>query len=67
MLRSTTIAVQREEKRRIVTCIKAISYSWVKINLKLWELTVAQLVFSFLEQMSHCLVKASSLIPRQLE
>ena len=40
MSRSMTITVQREGKRRTVACIEATSYSRVKIDLKLWGLTV---------------------------
>ena len=35
MSRSTTIAVQREGKKRTVACTEAASYSWMKIGLKL--------------------------------
>ena len=37
--KSITVAVQTEGKRRTVACTEAISCSWVKISLKLWELT----------------------------
>ena len=33
--KSMTVAVQREEKRRTIAHIEAISCSWVKISLKL--------------------------------
>jgi len=37
--RSTTVAAWTEG-RRTIAHIEAVSCSWVKINLKLWELTV---------------------------
>ena len=39
--RSTTVAAWREGKRRTVAHMEAASCSWVKMDLKLWGLTVA--------------------------